>query len=177
MNDKYFVATCKHVVTPEYEVGELRFLYRSDVSFQAVDKKIIKSIRPNLIYPNIHKTFPIKLPIINSIYSDDEDDLVLLAVYVAVIWFILLQNRRQASLMKNQIENSKYNSFETIVVNIDAEFVKNSDIRPFFYSGREINPGDPLYEKSISMGEVLIDFFDHILTVVEYNASLDSHEG
>jgi len=80
IRDKYFVATCKHVVIPEYEVGELRLLYRSDVSFQLADKKIIKSVRPNLIYPNIHKTFPRKLPIINKIYSDDEDDLVLLEI-------------------------------------------------------------------------------------------------
>lgn len=80
INDKFFILSCKHVVKPEYEIDNLRFLYRNIETFQFVEKEVIKKIHPYLIYPNLHKTFPQKLPIIDRIYSDNEDDLVLLEI-------------------------------------------------------------------------------------------------
>ena len=77
---KSFVVTCKHVVKPGYRNEDLRFLYRSEKAFQWVDKEVIKEISIRKIYKDVYKTFPQKIPIINRVYSDDEDDLVLLEV-------------------------------------------------------------------------------------------------
>jgi len=80
---KSFIVTCKHVVKPEYRNEDLRFLYRSEKAFQWVDKEVIKKIRIHKIYEGVYKTFPQKIPIVNRVYSDDEDDLVLLEVDIS----------------------------------------------------------------------------------------------
>ena len=75
-----FIVTCKHVVKPGHRNEDLRFLYRSEKSFQWVDKEVIQNISIHKIYRNVYKTFPREIPITNRIYSNDEDDLVLLEV-------------------------------------------------------------------------------------------------
>lgn len=77
---KSFIVTCKHVVKPGYRNEDLRFVYRSERAFQWVDKEVIKKISIHIVYKDVYKTFPQKIPIINRVYSDDEDDLVLLEV-------------------------------------------------------------------------------------------------
>jgi hypothetical protein len=77
---KSFVVTCKHVVKPVHRNEDLRFLYRSEKAFQWVDKEVIKETSIHKIYKSVYRTFPQEIPIINRIYSDDEDDLVLLEV-------------------------------------------------------------------------------------------------
>jgi hypothetical protein len=71
--------------------------------------------------------------------------------------------------------DSSYNSFESIVLQVDAHFVQHSRIRPYFYDGKILSSGDPNWDQVVAMAEVLIDFFDHILTVVEHNVKDNAH--
>ena len=77
---KSFIVTCKHVLKPGHKNEDLRFLYRSEKAFRWVDKEVIREISIYKIYKHVYKTFPQNIPITNRIYSDDEDDLVLLEV-------------------------------------------------------------------------------------------------
>jgi hypothetical protein len=91
-------------------------------------------------------------------------------VYVLATWLILHQNKRQVKLLANQIEHNSYNAFEATVLQVDTEFIRHSELRPYFYDGIDINQDHKLYNKACSMAESLIDFFDHIITVIEMNA-------
>ena len=75
-----FIVTSKHVVKPEIKNEDLKFLYRSEKAFQSVGKELIKKISIHILYENVYKTFPQQIPIINRLYSNEEDDLVLLEV-------------------------------------------------------------------------------------------------
>ena len=75
---RYFIMTCRHAVKPEVKNEDLRFLYRSEKPFQLVEKELIKKISISILYQNVYKTFPRKIPIINRFYSNEEDDVVLL---------------------------------------------------------------------------------------------------
>jgi hypothetical protein len=75
-----FIITCGHVVKPAIKNEDLRFLYRSEKAFQTVEKALIKRISTHILYQNLYKTFPKKIPIVNRFYSDGEDDVVLLEV-------------------------------------------------------------------------------------------------
>jgi hypothetical protein len=77
---RQFVVTCKHVVRPEYKNEDLRFLYRTEKSFQHVDKNYIKKIGLRSLITKTHKSYPRYIPLINRLYSDDKDDLVLLEI-------------------------------------------------------------------------------------------------
>jgi hypothetical protein len=80
IQERSFVATCKHVVRPEYKNEDLRFIYRTEQAFHRVDKDHIKKVSLYSIFSQTDKSYPRKIPIINKLYSDDKDDLVLLEV-------------------------------------------------------------------------------------------------
>ena len=74
------IITCKHAVRPDIKKEDLRFLFRSEKSFQWVTKNQIKKIDIRMLNKNKYKTFPKTIPLTNIIYSNDEDDLALLEV-------------------------------------------------------------------------------------------------
>jgi len=75
-----FIITCGHAIKPEIKNEDLRFLFRSEKGFQWTTKEEIKKLSIRILNKIKYKTFPKPIPIINRIYSNEEDDLVLLEV-------------------------------------------------------------------------------------------------
>ena len=80
IGERYCIVTCKHVVKPEYKSEDLRYLYKGGEGFRWVEKEVITKGSLPQIERTIDKRFPREIPILNRLYSDDSDDLVLLEI-------------------------------------------------------------------------------------------------
>jgi hypothetical protein len=46
---------------------------------------------------------------------------------------------------------------------VDQVFIAEPELRPYFYSGKEIGQEDPRYDKVIAVADLMLDFFDFIV--------------
>jgi hypothetical protein len=58
---------------------------------------------------------------------------------------------------------------------LDDLFIKNSELRPYFYDGKEMAKEDKNYSKTLAIAEFQLDFFDSFLTQSQY-LTLDDEE-
>jgi hypothetical protein len=56
-----------------------------------------------------------------------------------------------------------YGSTAIQMFTVDQVFINEPELRPYFYSNKDIINNDPLYDKVVAVAELLLDFFDSIL--------------
>jgi hypothetical protein len=96
----------------------------------------------------------------------------LISLVISVCYFItvcvtlillIIQNRNitmQTKFALESLEGNVYGLVMNQALAQDELFIKNPEMRPFFYEGREIKPGDSLYGKVKATAEYLLDFYD-----------------
>lgn len=81
--------------------------------------------------------------------------LVSIGTLLTVIISILPLNK---SLRSSTFEAGRGHLFD-----FNQIFINNPDLRPYFYSGKELNEDDPNYDKVMAMAENFQDFMDSVL--------------
>ncbi|MGO8762062.1 MAG: hypothetical protein ACLP2P_15210 [Desulfobaccales bacterium] len=101
-------------------------------------------------------------------------DLIKLIVSVAsfvtvcvTLFFIVLQNRTIVMQTKYNLESVESNVFGTMTsqsLASDDVFLRNPELRPYFYSGKALIKNDPLADKVKSVAEFYLDYFESLST-------------
>lgn len=75
---------------------------------------------------------------------------------------------RQTELQSKTLSQNIYATVEAVTLEIDMQFLVHHELRPYFYGGQDIRPNmrSKTYRKVEAMCEMFIDFFDHILTII-----------
>jgi len=80
---------------------------------------------------------------------------------------LLLQNHTIVTQTTYALESAKSQVFglvTTYTLAADELFIKNPELRRYFYQGQEIEPTDPLYPKVLATAEYMLDYFDSLET-------------
>ncbi|HTX91704.1 MAG TPA: hypothetical protein VMC09_10875 [Anaerolineales bacterium] len=79
--------------------------------------------------------------------------------------FLAEQTKMQSRTMINNI----YMTLEASILDIDVHFITHNEVRPFFYDGKDISKRDSqeLQRKIQGVAELLLDYFDHVLTLYD----------
>jgi hypothetical protein len=101
-------------------------------------------------------------------------DLIKLIVSVAsfaticvTLFFLVLQNRTIVMQTKYNLESVESNVFGTMSnqsLASDDVFLRNPELRPYFYSGKALGKNDPLADKVNSAAEFYLDYFESLAT-------------
>ena len=78
---------------------------------------------------------------------------------------LVLQNRTIVTQTNLSLEMAKSQAFglsTSHTLYADEIFIKNPELRPYFYQGKDIESTDPLYGKVLSTAEFLLDYFDSV---------------
>ena len=80
---------------------------------------------------------------------------------------LVLQNRvivMQTQYASKSVESNVFGSVTTQNLTSDEICLRYPEIRPYFYSGRDITPSDPLYDRVYAAAEYLLDYYDSLAT-------------
>ena len=80
---------------------------------------------------------------------------------------LVLQNHTIVTQTTYALESAKSQVFglvTTYTLAADELFIKNPELRRYFYQGQEIEPTDPLYPKVLATAEYMLDYFDSLET-------------
>ena len=101
-------------------------------------------------------------------------DLIKLIVSVAsfitvcvTLFFLVLQNRTivlQTKFNLQSVESSVFSTMTNQSLASDDLFLRNPELRPYFYSGKVLNKKDPLADKVKSAAEFYLDYFESLTT-------------
>lgn len=98
----------------------------------------------------------------------------LISLIISILYFItvcvtlillIVQNRNISMQTKFALESLEGNVYGLVMNQALAQdelFIKNPEMRPYFYEGKELTAGDPLYHKVLSTAEYLLDFYDSL---------------
>jgi hypothetical protein len=112
----------------------------------------------------------------------------LISLSISVCYFItvcvtlillIVQNRNIAMQTKFALESLEGNIYGLVMNQTLAQdelFIKNPETRPYFYKAKDIQPGDPLYDKVMATAEYLLDFFDSLEKQLKRYPNLWIHE-
>lgn len=105
---------------------------------------------------------------------------ILYFITVCVTLFLLIiQNQNigmQTKFALESLEGGVYGQVMTQTLAQDELFIKNPETRPYFYEGKDLQPGDPLYFKVMATAEYLLDFFDSLEKQLKHYPHLWIHE-
>jgi hypothetical protein len=101
-------------------------------------------------------------------------DLIKLIVSVAsfvtvciTLFFLVLQNRTivlQTKFNLQSVESNVFNTMTNQSLASDEVFLRNPEIRPYFYSGKTLVKNDPLADRVKSAAEYYLDYFESLTT-------------
>ena len=60
-----------------------------------------------------------------------------------------------------------YQEIVRTMLDIDGIFVERPELRKYFYRGVAIEPGDPEYERTLALAEMIVDFADNVVQQAE----------
>jgi hypothetical protein len=93
-------------------------------------------------------------------------------VTVIITLVLLMRQTREMTAQSNYAAGSLSKSvFETAAgrnLAVDEVFINDPELRPYFYSGKDISEDDPYYDKVIAVADFILDFFDYILLQPQY---------
>lgn len=75
---------------------------------------------------------------------------------------------QQVNTAKRQAKALTTQSVMSQLLEVDKLFIKDPELRPYFYSRKVISEDDPNYNKVLAIAEFQLDFFDSYLTQSEY---------
>ena len=96
--------------------------------------------------------------------------LISIASFVTVcitLILLVLQNRvivMQTKYALNSVESNVFGTVTTQNLSSDDIFIKNPQLRAYFYGGKDIREDDPLYHQVYAAAEYLLDYFDSLAT-------------
>jgi len=93
-----------------------------------------------------------------------------LAVIITLV-FLIRQTQEMAKQSKYVAETIKvsiYQGSEDKSIAIDQVFVTYPELRPYFYSGQDIDENHPDYSRVLAVADLMLDFFDSILLQPQY---------
>jgi hypothetical protein len=101
-------------------------------------------------------------------------------VTVVVTLIVLIYQNRIISMQTRyalqSVEGSIYSNITTQSLAEDQIFIDHSELRPYFYSGKELEPNDPLTHQVHATAEYLLDFFDSLESQLKKYPGLWIHE-
>jgi len=92
--------------------------------------------------------------------------IVTLASFVTVcvtLFLLVLQNQTivmQTQYTHQSLESNVFGTLTNQALATDDLFIRESQLRPYFYYGKVVTENDPLYDKLKATSEYLLDFFD-----------------
>lgn len=81
----------------------------------------------------------------------------------ATVIITLILTRNQTALIAKSLEGNIHQSSASQMFDVDSIFINHPEMRPYFYSRKEINEDDPAYNKALAISEFLLDYFGSIL--------------
>ena len=90
---------------------------------------------------------------------------------VISLGFIFMQTRaiqQQNAQGTVNMQASMYATIANLTLALDKVFSDNPQLRPYFYGGKNVAPGEGTYELVISTAEYELDVFDAIQTQLDY---------
>lgn len=78
------------------------------------------------------------------------------------------EGTRQTKLMSESLRNSAFYADANYMFAADDIFIDHPELRPYFYSGKDIRKDDLTYDKVIAVAEFLLDFFGCILLKIQH---------
>jgi len=112
----------------------------------------------------------------------------LISLIISICYFItvcvtlillIIQNRNitmQTKLSLESLEGNVYGTVMSQVLAQDELFIKNPEMRPYFYHGKDLSPDDPLYHKVMGAAEYLLDCYDSLEKQLKHYPHLWIHE-
>jgi len=94
---------------------------------------------------------------------------IALAGFIGLIYTIRMSDE--------PIRRSLYLSMAQWTIDIDKVFIEHPDLRPYFYSGKEIELSDTQYNRALSVAEMVIDTMDSVLEHKGYFNGGAPHKG
>lgn len=101
-----------------------------------------------------------------------------ITVCVTVV-LLAIQNHtisQQTKFTSQSVESNVFGIVTGHTLAQDELFIKEPQLRPYFYSGKDIDKSDPLYDKVYAMAEYTLDFFDSLSTQLKEYPNLWLHE-
>ena len=98
---------------------------------------------------------------------------------VVTLIVLIYQNKiisMQTSYALQSVEGSIYSNITTQSLAEDEIFINHPELRPYFYSGKELGPNDPLRHEVHATAEYFLDFFDSLESQLKKYPSLWIHE-
>ena len=77
--------------------------------------------------------------------------------------FLVLQNRIIVAQTRYALQSVESNVFSTVTtqnLSSDDIFIKNPELRPYFYQGTDLRDDDPLADRVKATAEYILDYFD-----------------
>jgi hypothetical protein len=69
----------------------------------------------------------------------------------------------QSQYVVSSLEKTVYETAAGRGFAVDEIFIDDPKLRPYFYSGKEINEDDPYYHKVMAAADFILDFMDYIV--------------
>ncbi|RMF31065.1 MAG: hypothetical protein D6759_10710 [Chloroflexi bacterium] len=83
-------------------------------------------------------------------------------VGLPLLLWSLREMARQTNLAAKATRASIYQNVATAMIEFDRFFVDHSELKPYFYGGKEIPEDHPDYARVMSVAEMLVDFMDEV---------------
>jgi hypothetical protein len=100
--------------------------------------------------------------------------MVSIAGFAAVIITLLLMRHqtrdmtRQTQSVADSLKGTMFQSSLTQMYAVDTLFIVHPELRPYFYSGKDVCEGDPDYNKALAISELFLDYFGSILVQAKH---------
>jgi hypothetical protein len=96
-----------------------------------------------------------------EIFSLANYAIVLIALIIS-LYLVRLQAREMASQTKSLVASLESNTYQNIpaqMFTLDEIFINHPELRPYFYSGKEIGEDDSNYQRVLATAEFVLDLF------------------
>jgi len=74
----------------------------------------------------------------------------------------------QTKFVAESLRTSAYEAVASQMFTVDEIFINHPELRPYFYSGKDISEDDPAYNRVIAVAEFILDFFGSVLLQMQH---------
>jgi hypothetical protein len=103
-----------------------------------------------------------------------------IAGFITVIISLVLLTRQtremtlQSKYVASSLEKTVYETASGRGFALDKIFIDNPELRPYFYSGKDIGEDDPCFDKVVAVADFILDFMDYIVLQPQHFAQIFS---
>jgi hypothetical protein len=90
------------------------------------------------------------------------DYFIIFVTVVVSVYLIMHQTREMSSQTQCLIDSLASNVYQNVTLQIfalDEIFIDHPELRPYFYSGKDISEGNPDYQRALATAEFILDLF------------------